>query len=145
MDSYVINENGEKVLAASRRPDGTLRKERRIRAGYTPQDEQPVYQSQGVMVREPGAGPALCGLQVVPAAAACSCCQAWFIALSRAPHAVCRPLLLVMLLLCTRGRTRAAAREPADLHAAAVVSCGVMRCARAVAPKHPAVPWPGPR
>jgi hypothetical protein len=48
---YIINATGEKVLAPSLRPDGTLRKERRIRAGYTPQDEQPVYQSGGVTVR----------------------------------------------------------------------------------------------
>lgn len=48
---YTINAEGEKVLAGSRRPDGTLRKERRIRSGYTPQDEQPVYQSGGVLVR----------------------------------------------------------------------------------------------
>lgn len=50
MEGYVVTENGEKVLPGSRRPDGTIRKERRIRAGYVPQDEQPVYQSQGVMV-----------------------------------------------------------------------------------------------
>jgi hypothetical protein len=48
---YVVTEDGEKVLPGSRRPDGTIRKERRIRAGYVPQDEQPVYQSGGVMVR----------------------------------------------------------------------------------------------
>jgi partner of Y14 and mago protein len=51
MEGYVVTDNGEKVLPGSRRPDGTIRKERRIRAGYTPQDEQPVYQSVGVMVR----------------------------------------------------------------------------------------------
>jgi partner of Y14 and mago len=38
------------MLLGTRRPDGTYRKERRIRAGYTPQDEQPVYQSAGVLV-----------------------------------------------------------------------------------------------
>uniref|UniRef100_A0A383VQF8 WIBG Mago-binding domain-containing protein n=1 Tax=Tetradesmus obliquus TaxID=3088 RepID=A0A383VQF8_TETOB len=52
MEQYVINENGEKVLAGSRRPDGTIRKERRIRAGYTPQDEQPTYQSTGAMWKQ---------------------------------------------------------------------------------------------
>jgi hypothetical protein len=50
MEGYVVTENGEKFLPGSRRPDGTIRKERRIRAGYVPQDEQPVYQSVGVMV-----------------------------------------------------------------------------------------------
>lgn len=38
-----VNERGEKVIAPSRRPDGTLRKERRIRPGYTPLDEMPAY------------------------------------------------------------------------------------------------------
>lgn len=47
----VATETGEKVIAGSVRPDGTVRKERRIRAGYTPQDEQPVYQSRGTVVR----------------------------------------------------------------------------------------------
>ncbi len=51
MEGYVVTETGEKLLPGSRRPDGTIRKERRIRAGYVPQDEQPVYQSNGVMVR----------------------------------------------------------------------------------------------
>lgn len=51
MADYVVTDDGDKVLPGSRRPDGTIRKERRIRAGYTPQDEQPVYQSVGVMVR----------------------------------------------------------------------------------------------
>ncbi|GBF88119.1 hypothetical protein Rsub_00831 [Raphidocelis subcapitata] len=44
---YPTTATGEKVVAASRRPDGTLRKERRIRAGYTPQDEVPTYVSAG--------------------------------------------------------------------------------------------------
>ncbi|KAF6266110.1 hypothetical protein COO60DRAFT_643760 [Scenedesmus sp. NREL 46B-D3] len=51
MEPYTVKDTGEKVLQGSRRPDGTVRKERRIRAGYTPQDEQPTYQSTGVMAR----------------------------------------------------------------------------------------------
>ena len=47
---YTVNDDGERVIAASRRPDGTVRKERRVRAGYVPQDEQPVYQSRGTQV-----------------------------------------------------------------------------------------------
>jgi partner of Y14 and mago protein len=37
----------QKVLGGSMRPDGTMRKERKVRPGYVPQDEQPVYQSVG--------------------------------------------------------------------------------------------------
>lgn len=37
----------ERVIAGSRRPDGSLRKEIRIRAGYTPQDEVAIYQPKG--------------------------------------------------------------------------------------------------
>ncbi|KAK6121035.1 hypothetical protein DH2020_045225 [Rehmannia glutinosa] len=40
---------GERVLAPTRRPDGTLRKPVRIRAGYVPQDEVAVYQSKGAL------------------------------------------------------------------------------------------------
>lgn len=47
---YTVNEEGDRVIAASRRPDGTVRKERRVRAGYVPQDEQQVYVSRGAAV-----------------------------------------------------------------------------------------------
>lgn len=40
----------ERVIAATRRPDGSLRKEIRIRAGYTPQDEVAIYQPKGAQV-----------------------------------------------------------------------------------------------
>jgi hypothetical protein len=45
-----VLETGDKVIPGSVRPDGTVRKERRIRSGYVPQDEQPVYQSRGTLV-----------------------------------------------------------------------------------------------
>ncbi|KAI8472251.1 MAG: hypothetical protein J3K34DRAFT_213570 [Monoraphidium minutum] len=54
MDTYTLNEKGEKVIVPSRRPDGTLRKERRVRAGYTPQDEQPAYVSVGAAIKVGG-------------------------------------------------------------------------------------------
>lgn len=50
MEDTVINDKGERVIPGSRRPDGTLRKEVRVKAGYIPQDEQPVYQSRGALV-----------------------------------------------------------------------------------------------
>ncbi|KAI3445662.1 hypothetical protein Pfo_002327 [Paulownia fortunei] len=40
---------GERILAPTRRPDGTLRKPIRIRAGYVPQDEVALYQSKGAL------------------------------------------------------------------------------------------------
>lgn len=41
---------GERILAPTRRPDGTLRKPIRIRAGYVPQDEVAIYKSKGALV-----------------------------------------------------------------------------------------------
>ncbi|CAL5220218.1 g2194 [Coccomyxa viridis] len=38
---------GERVIRGTRRPDGTYRKDVKVRAGYTPQDEQPVYVPRG--------------------------------------------------------------------------------------------------
>ncbi|KAJ4915433.1 partner of Y14-MAGO [Raphanus sativus] len=43
---------GERILEPTRRPDGTLRKPIRIRAGYVPQDEVLVYQSKGSLMKK---------------------------------------------------------------------------------------------
>ncbi|XP_068634666.1 partner of Y14 and mago isoform X2 [Aristolochia californica] len=43
---------GERILAPTRRPDGTLRKPIRIRAGYVPQDEVAIYQSKGSLLKK---------------------------------------------------------------------------------------------
>lgn len=53
---------GERLLAPTRRPDGTLRKPIRIRAGYVPQEEVAIYQSKGAlwkkeMASQPQLGP----------------------------------------------------------------------------------------
>ena len=53
MEGTVLNDKGERVIPGSRRPDGTFRKEVRVKAGYVPQDEQPVYQSRGAIVSCP--------------------------------------------------------------------------------------------
>ncbi|KAL6785121.1 PYM1 [Auxenochlorella protothecoides x Auxenochlorella symbiontica] len=47
-----MGDGGATVIPPSRRPDGTLRKEVRVRAGYVPQDEQPAYVPRQVQARQ---------------------------------------------------------------------------------------------
>lgn len=51
MSDVGANGEGERVVRASRRADGTYRKERKIRDGYVPPDEQVAYVSRGKQVR----------------------------------------------------------------------------------------------
>eukprot|EP00435_Cladocopium_sp_Y103_P051033 s931_g15.t1 len=59
--TYHVQEDGSKVIAGSRRPDGTYRKPVRVRAGYTPLEEN-LYKGPEVQQRSqargiPGLGP----------------------------------------------------------------------------------------
>ncbi len=50
-NQYAVNEQGEKIIASSLRADGSIRKERKVRAGYVPQEEVPVYVPRQIRVR----------------------------------------------------------------------------------------------
>ena len=50
MPSESVDQNGERIIRGSMRPDGTFRKDVRVKAGYVPQDEQKTYDSKDALV-----------------------------------------------------------------------------------------------
>lgn len=67
----IVKENGDVVVPATQRPDGTWRKERRLKAGYIPQDEVAKFETRGTQVR-------YCTPPLVPACTCrCTVCSSW--------------------------------------------------------------------
>eukprot|EP01053_Blabericola_migrator_P003969 Blabericola_migrator_1__3968@NODE_21_length_22536_cov_99_458098_g18_i0_p13_GENE_NODE_21_length_22536_cov_99_458098_g18_i0NODE_21_length_22536_cov_99_458098_g18_i0_p13_ORF_typecomplete_len203_score29_71Magobind/PF09282_10/2_1e13bZIP_Maf/PF03131_17/0_0018Med9/PF07544_13/0_98_NODE_21_length_22536_cov_99_458098_g18_i059426550 len=68
-ETYIINEKGEKLIAASRRADGSIRKAIKVRPGFMPIEERERFVSRGTAIRRgieearlmpPGVTPDMC-------------------------------------------------------------------------------------
>ena len=64
-ENIVYDQDGQAYIPASQRPDGTWRKARRVKEGYIPPDEIPVYQSKGKLMAKEASAAAPPGLTPV--------------------------------------------------------------------------------
>jgi len=53
----ITTETDERVIPSSRRADGSVRRERRVRAGYVPQEDVQVYQNRHIRRRQEVSAP----------------------------------------------------------------------------------------
>ena len=67
-DRRVRRADGSTVIAATMRPDGTVRRERRVKPGFTPPDEVAAYSASSRVAARRGHAPRQAGVPVGAAA-----------------------------------------------------------------------------